>query len=120
MKSYLEPEYIVERNDERCIRCKVCVNQCTYETHYYNPEDDKVYSRDENCVNCHRCVVFCPTKAITIKHNPFLRNGRGGWIYYINNDEHLRIFQSDIFDTIRAAIDAAMDAEREEKEAEDA
>ncbi len=70
MKSYIESEYIVERNDKRCIRCKVCVNQCTYETHYYDPEDDKICSKDENCVNCHRCVVFCPTKAITIKRNP--------------------------------------------------
>jgi len=79
MKSYLEPEFIVERNDERCIRCKVCVNQCTYETHYYDPDDDKVYSHDENCVNCHRCVVFCPTKAITIKCNPCVYTANSNW-----------------------------------------
>jgi len=79
MKNYLESEYIVERNDERCIRCKVCVNQCTYETHYYDSEDDKVYSRDENCVNCHRCVVFCPTKAITIKRNPCAYTANSNW-----------------------------------------
>ena len=36
MKSYLSPEYIIERDQDRCIRCKVCVNQCTYETHYYD------------------------------------------------------------------------------------
>ena len=69
MKSYIEPEFVVERDQDKCIRCKVCVNQCTYETHYYDAEDDIVYSHDENCVNCHRCVVFCPTKAITIKRN---------------------------------------------------
>jgi glutamate synthase domain-containing protein 2 len=69
MKNYFEHEYIVERNDDRCIRCKVCINQCTYETHYYDSEDDKVYSKNENCVNCHRCVVFCPTQAISIRHN---------------------------------------------------
>ncbi|MEM3719354.1 MAG: glutamate synthase-related protein [Candidatus Bathyarchaeia archaeon] len=69
MKSYIEPEFIVERDDQKCIRCKVCINQCTYDTHYYDPEDDVIRSRDENCVNCHRCVVFCPTKAITIKRN---------------------------------------------------
>ncbi|MEM2906021.1 MAG: glutamate synthase-related protein [Candidatus Bathyarchaeia archaeon] len=70
MKSYLEPEYIVERKNERCIRCKVCVNQCTFDVHYYDAEDDVVLSRDENCVNCHRCVIFCPTGAITIRKNP--------------------------------------------------
>jgi glutamate synthase domain-containing protein 2 len=79
MKSYLEPEYVVERNDEKCIRCKVCVNQCTYETHYYDSEDDKICSRDENCVNCHRCVVFCPTKAIAIKRNPCTYVANSNW-----------------------------------------
>ena len=79
MKSYLEPEYIVERDNDRCIRCKVCVNQCTFETHYYDVEDDVVLSRDENCVNCHRCVVLCPTKAITIRRNPTVYTENWNW-----------------------------------------
>ena len=79
MKSYIEPEFIVERDQDKCIRCKVCVNQCTYETHYYDPEDDIVYSHDENCVNCHRCVVFCPTGAITIKRNPTQYRENWNW-----------------------------------------
>jgi len=70
MKSYLPPEYLVERDQDRCIRCKVCVNQCTYETHYYDAEEDIVCSREQNCTNCQRCIVFCPTQAITIKKNP--------------------------------------------------
>ncbi len=60
---------MVERDNDRCIRCEVCVNQCTYETHYYDAEDDMVYSNNENCTNCRRCVVFCPTNAITIRRN---------------------------------------------------
>lgn len=79
MNSYLPPEYIVERDDKRCIRCKVCVNQCTYDTHYYDAEDDAVYSRDENCVNCQRCAVFCPTQAITIKKNPDAYRANDNW-----------------------------------------
>lgn len=79
MKSYLEPSYIVDRDDDRCIRCKVCVNQCTYETHYYDSEDDSVYSRNENCVNCHRCVVFCPTEAISIRPNPCAYTSNYNW-----------------------------------------
>lgn len=79
MKSYIEPEFIVERDQDKCIRCKVCVNQCTYETHYYDPEDDIVYSHDENCVNCHRCAVFCPTRAITIKRNPTQYRENWNW-----------------------------------------
>jgi len=79
MKTYIEPEFIVERDQDKCIRCKVCVNQCTYETHYYDPEDDRVYSHDENCVNCHRCAVFCPTRAITIKRNPTQYTENWNW-----------------------------------------
>ena len=52
MKSYVSPEFIVTRDQDRCIRCKVCVNQCSYDTHYYDEEDDILHSRNENCVNC--------------------------------------------------------------------
>ncbi len=70
MKTYLPPKFIVERNPERCIQCQVCVNQCSFSVHYYDPADDEVRSHQENCVGCHRCVVFCPTGAINIRRNP--------------------------------------------------
>lgn len=79
MKSYLTPEYIVERDQQRCTRCKVCVKQCTYETHYYDPDDDIILSRDENCTNCQRCVVFCPANAITIRRNPNAYRENASW-----------------------------------------
>jgi glutamate synthase domain-containing protein 2 len=79
MKSYLASEFIVERDSDRCIQCKVCVNQCTYETHHYDPEEDVVHSRDENCTNCQRCVVFCPTNAITIRRNPNAYRENANW-----------------------------------------
>ncbi len=70
MKTYLPPKFFVERDEKRCIRCQVCVNQCSFETHYYDPEDDEVRSHEENCVGCHRCMLFCPTRAITIRQHP--------------------------------------------------
>jgi glutamate synthase domain-containing protein 2 len=70
MKTYLQPKFIVERDDSRCIRCEVCVNQCTFDVHSYDAEDDEIRSCEENCVGCHRCVVFCPTEALTIRRNP--------------------------------------------------
>jgi glutamate synthase domain-containing protein 2 len=79
MKTYVLPEYIIERDDKKCIRCKVCVNQCTYETHSYDEEDDVIRSKDENCVNCQRCVTFCPTHAITIRKNPNLIRENPNW-----------------------------------------
>jgi ferredoxin len=79
VKTYLPPKFLVERDSERCIQCKVCVNQCTFDVHYY---DDEVRSREENCVGCHRCVVFYPTHALTIRENPLdyreSYNWRGG------------------------------------------
>ena len=79
MKSYISPEYIIERDQDRCIRCKVCVNQCSYDTHYYDDEDDILHSRNENCMNCQRCATFCPTKAITIRKNPNNYRSNANW-----------------------------------------
>jgi glutamate synthase domain-containing protein 2 len=81
MKTYILPEYLVERDQNRCIRCKVCVNQCTYETHSYDAEEDVICSEDENCVNCQRCVTFCPTHAITIRKNPNASRDNVNWTY---------------------------------------
>ncbi|MCW4006211.1 MAG: glutamate synthase-related protein [Candidatus Bathyarchaeota archaeon] len=79
MKSYLPSDYIVERDEEKCIRCKVCVNQCTYETHSYDEEDDVMCSDSENCVNCQRCVTMCPTGALTVSKNPGPYRANGNW-----------------------------------------
>jgi glutamate synthase domain-containing protein 2 len=70
MKTYLPTKFVVERDDSRCIRCEVCVNQCTFDVHSYDIEDDEIKSCEQNCVCCHRCVVFCPTEALTIRRNP--------------------------------------------------
>jgi glutamate synthase domain-containing protein 2 len=70
MKTYIAPKFIIKRDPERCIQCKVCVNQCTFDANYYDAEDNEVRSREENCVGCHRCEVFCPTQALTIVRNP--------------------------------------------------
>jgi glutamate synthase domain-containing protein 2 len=70
VKTYLAPKFIIQRDPERCIQCQVCVNQCTFDAHYYDTEDDEVRSREDNCVGCQRCVLFCPTRALTISRNP--------------------------------------------------
>ncbi len=69
MKTYLSPTFLVERDPERCIQCKVCVNQCTFDAHHYDAEDDEMGSREENCIGCQRCERFCPTNALTIRRS---------------------------------------------------
>lgn len=76
---YSTPNFIIERNKDKCIDCKVCVTQCANEAHIYDEEEDKVISKDEKCVNCHRCTALCPTNALTIKKYPHQFREGGTW-----------------------------------------
>jgi glutamate synthase domain-containing protein 2 len=79
MKSYLPPRFAIHRRDDRCIRCQVCVRQCSFGAQAYDAEDDVVVGYDERCVACHRCVVFCPTQALTITRNPLEYRDNFNW-----------------------------------------
>lgn len=81
MKTYIPPEYIVERDITRCNKCKICVEECTYYVHFYSSEKDEVSSLNQNCINCQRCVVFCPKQAITIRRNPNLYREKFHWTH---------------------------------------
>ncbi|MGC9002818.1 MAG: glutamate synthase-related protein [Dictyoglomus sp.] len=70
MKSLYEADFIVIRDETKCIRCKVCVRQCANGVHEYDEEEDRIISDNSKCVGCHRCVALCPTKALTIMKNP--------------------------------------------------
>ncbi len=79
MKSLLPSRFVVDRDPARCINCKVCVNQCTFDVHYFDEDEGAVKSREENCVGCHRCVVFCPTNALTVRRNPIEYRANVNW-----------------------------------------
>jgi len=61
VKTYLAPKFLVQRDPDRCIGCQVCVNQCTFDAHYYDAEDDKV-----------RVVSRVTAKKWLDKHHAFL------------------------------------------------
>jgi len=69
-KRPIPTEFIIERNDEKCIACQACVRMCSNDVHSYDPATDTVSSDSAKCVGCHFCESLCPTGAIVIKRNP--------------------------------------------------
>jgi len=65
--SLVAPEFLIERDDEKCITCQVCVRQCANDAHIYDAEDDKVHADSSKCIGCHRCCTLCPTGALNIR-----------------------------------------------------
>lgn len=70
--NFLYPEFEVVRNNDRCIKCRVCERQCANEVHRYDGDLGVMIADESKCVNCHRCVSMCPVHALKIvktEHN---------------------------------------------------
>jgi glutamate synthase domain-containing protein 2 len=78
-KWLIEPDFVVQRDPERCIRCQVCVRQCANDVHEYDEDEDVVLSRSEDCVGCHRCSTLCPTGAVSIRRSELEFRPHGNW-----------------------------------------
>jgi glutamate synthase domain-containing protein 2 len=72
-------DFRIERDNEKCIRCGVCIRQCANEVHYLDEESDIVLANNDNCVDCLRCVSMCPTRAITIVKEPNRVRENANW-----------------------------------------
>ena len=68
IKTYTPPDFHVIRDPDRCIKCRACVDQCSFDATFYDEEEDKIWNWDAKCVGCNRCAAFCPTEAITIEN----------------------------------------------------
>ena len=66
MNMYIQPEYEVVRDKDRCIACRVCERQCANLVHSFDAETGTMRADSGLCVNCHRCVCVCPTHALKI------------------------------------------------------
>jgi glutamate synthase domain-containing protein 2 len=62
-----QSEFVVDRDEKKCISCQVCVRQCSNDVHEYDSDMDMIYSDNLKCVGCHRCESLCPTGALKIK-----------------------------------------------------
>lgn len=63
-------DFVIFRDDSRCINCEVCVRQCSYEAHYWDDTRQRVSFDSSKCTGCHRCAAQCPTSCLTIRRNP--------------------------------------------------
>lgn len=77
--SLVTPEFTIERNEDKCIKCEVCVRQCAFDVHTYHEDEDIVISDDSKCNACQRCVVLCPTKALNVKRNAAAFRENANW-----------------------------------------
>jgi len=66
MKTCVSAKFIVKRDQSRCTQCQTCVNECAFDTNYYDALDGVVRSREGNCVGCQNCMIYCPAKALNI------------------------------------------------------
>jgi len=78
-KWLLQPDFIVERDPGKCIKCQVCVKQCANDAHDYDEQLDQVFTESANCVGCHRCATLCPTNSISIKKSSLEFRPNANW-----------------------------------------
>ena len=76
---YINPEFEVVRNYDRCISCRVCERQCANEVHRYDDENKIMLSDETKCVDCQRCVSLCPTHALKIRKNDCALRENANW-----------------------------------------
>jgi glutamate synthase domain-containing protein 2 len=69
MISQVPPEFYVNIDDKRCVRCKRCIKECGFDALTYSKELDCIIADETKCVACHRCTTFCPKRAIRIENN---------------------------------------------------
>ena len=76
---YINPEFEVVRNYDRCIACRVCERQCANEVHRYDEEHKIMLADETKCVDCQRCVSLCPTHALKIRKNDCALRENANW-----------------------------------------
>ncbi|GEM_PF-528272 len=56
--------YIVTVNDEKCVGCSECANNCPISL--FTMEDGVAVPGDAECIGCQTCTAVCPSEAVTV------------------------------------------------------
>jgi len=88
--NFIYPDYEIIRNQEKCILCRACENQCTNTAHEYLEDIKKIVCDDAKCVNCHRCVSICPTRALKIVKSGNTYKENKNWCQKTINEIYLQ------------------------------
>lgn len=75
-------DFEVKRDQDKCIQCTACINQCSFEANFFDTDRDIIDSINRKCVGCRRCEAICPTDAITIKVNASNFRPNDNWKEY--------------------------------------
>lgn len=80
-KSFVDSfsDFIIGRCESKCIKCRVCERQCSYEAHGYDKSNDTMTEQNHKCIGCRRCEAMCPTGAISIRENPSQFKKNANW-----------------------------------------
>ena len=84
--NFMNPLFEVIRDNDKCIRCRVCERQCANEVHKYDEDIDRMISDEMTCVDCQRCVCLCPTHALKIRPNENRFRENANWSQQIMDE----------------------------------
>lgn len=58
-------------DQEKCTKCKVCVQACPVDTIEMTGKDDTAFIIDDKCISCFCCNELCPEGAIEVRSRAF-------------------------------------------------
>ena len=61
MNKTMPPEFRVKIDQEKCRKCKRCLQSCSFGVYEFH---DRVIPDNDKCVACNRCVTMCPESAV--------------------------------------------------------
>jgi len=74
--SFIQPEFKVKIDYDKCHKCGRCVQQCGWGVYSFN---ERPIPDDSKCKACHRCVTFCPAHCISIEKNNLAFKDSDNW-----------------------------------------